>query len=325
MALPLRCPRCLKELDPKSTAKFCPRCGLPDALAAAADQRPVQIAVEGRGYTVAELLATGAIANVYRCEPGKSLKGRRCVFKIARDAINNERVSTEGRVLRQLRAADAHGRHLAFLPDLLESFALTSTTGEMPRQANVLALHPAVKASDEIYTLEEVRDVARTGLGARDMAWIWRRLLTILDFCHQLNIVHGAVFPMHVLIEPTDHKLILIDWCSAGIASNSLVYPTLLAERYERWTRQDGLPLHKTAKADVIVAARSMAYLLGADDGDPASLPAHIEPAIGSHLRRCVHSPPSAGQILTEFDTLIEALWGPKQFQPLTLPPKQRR
>ena len=41
------------------------------------------------------------------------------------------------------------------------------------------------------------------------MAWVWRRLLTIVGFAHANHVVHGAVLPPHVVIEPKEHKLLL--------------------------------------------------------------------------------------------------------------------
>jgi hypothetical protein len=48
-----------------------------------------------------------------------------------------------------------------------------------------------------------------------------------------------------------------------------------------------------------------------------------IDPAVRRHFDRCADLPdeahPPAGELLAHFDKLIEALWGPRQFRPLTL------
>ena len=44
---------------------------------------------------------------------------------------------------------------------------------------------------------------------------MWRRLLTALGWAHRARLVHGAVFPEHVLIHPELHGLVLVDWCYA--------------------------------------------------------------------------------------------------------------
>jgi hypothetical protein len=40
------------------------------------------------------------------------------------------------------------------------------------------------------------------GLDPRDAAWMRRRLLACLGWAHRARLVHGAVFPEHVLIHP---------------------------------------------------------------------------------------------------------------------------
>ena len=75
--------------------------------------------------------------------------------------------------------------------------------------------HQGISGPDELYSLEEVRAAYPAGIDARDMAWMWRRLLTVLGFVHEQRLVHGCVTPDHVLIEPREHKLVLIGWCGA--------------------------------------------------------------------------------------------------------------
>jgi hypothetical protein len=54
--------------------------------------------------------------------------------------------------------------------------------------------------------------------------------------------------------------------------------------------------------------------------------PANLEPAVLRHFQRCIDASdekyPDAGELLTQFDRVIDALWGPRQFRPLTLPPR---
>ncbi|MCY0672106.1 hypothetical protein OVX45_27535, partial [Klebsiella pneumoniae] len=76
------------------------------------------------------------------------------------------------------------------------------------------------------------------------------------------------------------------------------------------------------------MGARCMIELLG---GDPVSaeLSPAVDPALRRYFSRCL-DPASADErslawkLLEDFDRLIEALWGPRQFRPLALPPKRR-
>jgi hypothetical protein len=196
-----------------------------------------------------------------------------------------------------------------------------------PRQANVLWLHPDIRSIDELYTLAEVRAAYPDGLDGRDVAWVWRRLLSVLGFVHAQGVVHAAVLPMHVLIEPRGHKLVLIDWCCAvDDAVRRPRPPAILTGGYVPWFKREGGTRHPATPAlDIAFAARCMLDLLG---GDPleATFPASVEPALQRYFQRCLGESPAtqagAWKLLDDFDRLIELLWGPRTFRPLVMPPK---
>ena len=78
---------------------------------------------------------------------------------------------------------------------------------------------------------------------------------------------------------------------------------------------------------DVSLAARSMVELMGGDPLD-LTLPPTVDPAIGRYFARCAGfgptARPDAWRLLEDFDRLIGALWGPRHFVPLVLPPKRQ-
>ncbi|MEL6149960.1 MAG: molecular chaperone DnaJ, partial [Chloroflexota bacterium] len=77
-----------------------------------------------------------------------------------------------------------------------------------------------------------------------------------------------------------------------------------------------------TAALDIYMAARSMLYLMGSDDGkQTGNIPHRIYKFFewctldGQRMR-----PQAAWPLLEEFDELIENLWGPRQFHEFTIP-----
>jgi hypothetical protein len=44
-----------------------------------------------------------------------------------------------------------------------------------------------------------VKEAYPRGIDAKDMAWIWRRVLLALDFAHTNKVIHGSVLPTHYL------------------------------------------------------------------------------------------------------------------------------
>jgi hypothetical protein len=78
-----------------------------------------------------------------------------------------------------------------------------------------------------------------------------------------------------------------------------------------------------TSLLDISMATRCMIDLVG---GDAARLefPRDFPPALTAYFGRCLKGEPNAWRLLDDFDRLIEALWGPRQFRVLEMPVKAR-
>jgi hypothetical protein len=213
----------------------------------------------------------------------------------------------EAATLSRLHAGDASGKLAPFLPKPAGSLSYASPP-DAGQQANVFTYHPEITSPEELYSLEEVRVAYPDGVDARDVAWMWRRLLTVLVFVHELRTMHTAVTPDHVLIEPRGHKLVLVGWCGAvrvGERSGLDLPPG-----YAEWRRAGEVA---AVSDDVNAAAKTMSYLLGAK----------VEPAVARHLERAADSTSvDAARLLDDFDRMIEALWGPRRFRAFTMPPR---
>src|SRR5690348_13965250 len=288
MELPIaKCPRCFFSCDRKGGLRFCPRCGLAGPRERAADRTPLRITLGQERFEIGERIGIGSISTLYRCRSltrGTQSPG---VIKIARDACTNALVANEAEILRFLQNGNAYTQFRAFLPRLEHSFTVDDPN-EAPRQANLLQIHEEIRSSDELYSLAEVRACRPDGLDGRDIAWIWRRLLYVLGYIHSHGLAHGAVLPMHVLIEPREHKLLLIDWCGASRLLDARAPASVLAGGYLDWYRQSGgLRQPVTAALDISLGARCMIELL-AGDGGSGEMPPSVDAAIQRHLRRCL-------------------------------------
>jgi hypothetical protein len=256
---------------------------------------PVAITIGGASVTVGKLLAFGDISNLYRCTNEK--RSGVSVFKITRSHHANQHLARETEMLRRLLDGD-DGRFSPFLPHTFGASNVVQSPGEAPRLATVLQYNEEIGGPDDLYSLQEVRAAYPNGIDARDMAWMWRRLLTILGYVHQQGFAHGLVTPDHVLIEPSGHKLVLISWCGAVSFGSQ---PSLVPFRWREWINPKD---RMSSSTDLACAGRSMLFLLNSS----------IEPAISRHLLRA-GTVSDAWKLLEDFDRLIEALWGPRQFR----------
>ena len=179
----------------------------------------------------------------------------------------------------------------------------------------------------EWFSLAEVRRAYPAGVDARQMAWIWRRLLIALGHAHDRDVVHGAVLPSHVLVHPDAHGMLLVDWCASVRRSGAGAtrIPALSTE-YERWYPPSvlvGVP--PTSAVDLEMGLRCMVSLL---DGDPltGALPAAVPGPLRAHLQgtlATVHRT-TAWRLYQDFSGLLATLWGQRRFVPFSMPARRR-
>ncbi|MDI6101623.1 molecular chaperone DnaJ [Actinoplanes sp. NEAU-A12] len=271
-----------------------------EAAGGARGEARAEPVVQGRrrAYRMGRVFAKGDLAELFA--DGSAL------IKVPRQPADNDLMEAEAKALRRLWL-DGDPRFRPYAPRLIETF-VHEDDRRRRRRVNVLERQHGMISLAEID-----RD-----LDPRDVAWMWRRLLTALGWAHRAGVVHGAVLPEHVLIHPQEHGLVLVDWCYAGLGrqqpdgSYAGHRPAAIVK-----ARRDFYPpevLHDRSAGpatDIYMATRLMTRLIG--------------PRIPASLRRfaagCTYDAPrmrpqDAWALLGEFDDLIHQLYGPRKFRP---------
>jgi serine/threonine protein kinase len=277
------------------------------------DFEPFTLQTPTTTYTIERLLARGDICMLYA---GHAVGNSPKILKIPVQPGDNDLLANEARILKHLQASKNYAQLRYFVSQLAESFVYQEKSSGITRQINVL------EHIDGFYSLKEVHAVYPQGVDPRDMAWMWRRLLIALSFAHASGVIHGAVLPTHILIQPREHGVILIDWSYAVRAGERIC---AISSAYRAWypaeifAHEEPLP-----GLDIAMAARCMYELLG---GDPLkqTLPEHIPWQLASHLQGCTlanprQRPQDARRLLSDFDALIARLWGPRTFRTFVMP-----
>ena len=152
----------------------------------------------------------GIIRQLYQGPGSRLMLARRCgrlgehvVLKYA-DAAKLER---EREVLRQLQADTSPGAAY-FSQRLPESIALG-------QDGNGGTVHVLRHPQGYWGSLAEVHRNYGTGLDARHVTWMWRRVLEVLAHVHSIGWNHGAVSLEHMLVHPADHGVFLVGWSHA--------------------------------------------------------------------------------------------------------------
>jgi hypothetical protein len=264
---------------------------------------PVTVRTRRGTYTLAPAPVRGDLANLYAAGDA--------MVKIPRDPAVNDLLEREAIALRQL-PQDGDGRFLPYVPRLLESFRHRDESTGTERRANVLG------RLDGFHTLAEVREAYPGGVDPRDVAWMWRRLLVALGFAHRAGVLHGAVLPEHVLIQPGAHGLVLVDWCYSVPGCHpdgGDRVPAMVPGRADWYPPEVAAREPAGPGTDIHLATRCMTYLMAGRA--PKALRAF---AGGCLLRARNRRPQDAWRLLADLDDLLERLYGPRRFRPFHLP-----
>lgn len=181
---------------------------------------------------------------------------------------------------------------------------------------------------DGFYSLVEVKQHYPDGIDQRDMAWMFRRLLVVLGFAHKAGYIHGAVTPQHVMIHPSAHGLVLIDWTHAEPVPDDGDDELLdIAERYKGWYPPEAFSTDAGPQTDIYMAANLMSWLMGGD-ALTRTLPDGIDREYRIFLNTLMdldhkQRPSDAWTVLGHFDSLIERLYGKRKFHPFHIPPQE--
>jgi hypothetical protein len=266
------------------------------------------------GYTLERLLAAGDVADIQLAtalEDSHANPEALYVLKVARAPEGDSHLNTERNALTSLSSAAGDTSYRKYLPVLVDSFRTADRPG---RRVNVFGHEPG------FCTLDQVHE-QHPALEARHLGWIFKRLLTVLGFCHRQNMLHGAVLPCHVMVHAADHGLQLVGW-GQSVAAGARIRS--VPARYRDWYPAE-VHAHRplSPATDLYMAARCLVYLAG---GDPVTN--RMPEAVPLPMRRFVSTcllespgmrPDDAWALLEEFDALLQKLYGPPRFHELIL------
>lgn len=299
----------------KAQAAFAKLAGLYAALpgypVAAPPLPAFSVTTKTRTYTSRERLAEGDLANLIVMAFDEDGDESTAILKIIRDAANTDLLSAEATALRTI-ARDGDLDYRAFFPELLDTLTYRDTATGLERGANVLRDMPT------FVTLADVKAAYPNGLDARDVAWMWRRLLTALGAAHGAGVVHGAVTPEHIMIEPDAHGLVLVDWCYSVKTDAAGAYPALAAivPAHRALYPPEVIARNPVSPAsDLFMASKVMEGLF--DAATPRAIRAFVA---GCMQERVTTRPDDAWSLLHELDGLLVRLYGPHQFRPFAMP-----
>jgi hypothetical protein len=278
----------------------------------APEATPVRIQGPRRVYTLQHLVAVGDVAEVHLATVADDTSQTPYLLKISRVPEGPAHLDIERRRLTKLLAAAGETTYRNYLPALCESL--------VPMNDRPARWFNAFRFETGFYSLEQVHE-QHPALDGRHLAWIFKRLLTVLGFCQRQNIIHGAVLPCHAMLHAAGHGLQLVGWGQSVRAGERL---RSVPARFRDWYPPE-VQHGRCARpaTDLFLAARCVVYLAGGDpvtNRMPEAVPLPMQRFLDSCLLESARMrPDDAWGLLDDFDELLFALYGPPKFLELTM------
>lgn len=223
-----------------------------------------------------------------------------CFFSITKDPRDAD--LTENAVAALKKLDEVPEQYRKFFPELVESFRYRDEATGVDRPIIV------TDRIDGFRPLSDVKKVYPKGIGGRDVAWIFRRMLVAIGNAHDIGLIHGAPTVDAFQIHDDQHGIILGNWHYSVQDGQPLkAVPSDWADLYPTYA------LTKEPvgyKLDIEIAAKTATELLNRDE--PRQLFAFFK---GCTLT----STPPASKLMAEFDALLLRLYGSPRFNPFTL------
>jgi hypothetical protein len=266
---------------------------------------PVVWASAEYGYHLGRQIGKGEISNVHLASQISDKfvpKGtsRPMVLKVAQAKEANEYIDKEAKILTDLRVQSGDRKYSDYLPKPVEIFVHDG-------------LHVAVQHHyDRFFTLSEIMARHTNGLGGRHVAWMFKRILTVIGFAHTANYIHCAVFPMHIMFNADSHGCKLISWAGCVRSEQKL---TVVPMAYKPWYPKKEITKQypATPSLDIFLAAKSMLELVKLDKENrtPQPLLTFLESCV---VENPLQRPQDAWKLLDEWDTLLKKVYGPSKY-----------
>lgn len=283
----------------------------------AATAYKVEIASAKRAYTIAEApFKEGDFSALYRgkCDIGE------IIAKIALEPSCNQWLEREANLLAPLVRRDhrdaAHPLS-PYLPEVEETFILPESGKHF--RVNIMRCVP------DLVSVADIIAAFPSGLEPPQAAWVSRRVIAQTIAAQMLGVVHSAMTPDHVLVDPYKHEPLHIGWAHA--LSDPRVSKSRIMHIVDRW--RDIYPPEVFDKkpvdhrSDIYMAGATLVRLLGGDVLKrtlPSSVPDRMAEVT---LRAIEHSPakrPQDGkQYLDEYTRVVRGIWG-RVYRPLVMP-----
>jgi hypothetical protein len=155
-----------------------------------------------RDYSALGMFTVGDVADIHFGQNSENGKLTDYIIKIARTEAAHVMLEAEKSALTALHSAAGDKVYRKCYPLIAESFPVRD---RIQKRVNVFTHSPGFHPLTWILSRHKRLDGHHIG-------WLFKRVLMTIGFAHQQKLVHGAVTPDHILVNPSTHGIMLVGW-----------------------------------------------------------------------------------------------------------------
>lgn len=254
-------------------------------------------------WTVVAPMHKGGICDIYEV----SHDGIHAVLKIARSAKDNDLVKRERAAIVKLHGgveADKFGERV---PRLVDKFTASG------RECNVLTLDHGELSMEYVSRAFHTRG----GIPFRHVVWMTSRVLGALGYAHENGVVHGAVLPHHVFVNPSTHGATLLDWTASSVLddNNKTTKIPYINKRWESFYPPEVRRGRASTATDIYMVGMCALNAGGVD------IPYRFRDMINAMTALSPNSRDAHGwDVLNKWQEVAKQVYGPPKFVELAIP-----
>lgn len=260
----------------------------------------------------------GDIANLYLGSFGTKGTETQVIIKKSRMPADKDLMMAEVQTLMNLhkQMPKPTNPYTFFIPKVFDAFPVDE------QYVTVM------EAFHGFFDCEGIRQLS-TGVDARTLVWMWKRLVGLLTWVHHFGYVHGAILPPHVMYFPDGtvnderkHAVRLVDWCYA-VKTHSRV--SAWVPDFKDFYAPEIIKKQPVGPwTDLYMGAKTMLYLCGGDvkkNRWPSRIPGQIVVSLNTCLRQDPSlRPQKASDYFTDLKTTVTQTYGAPRFHEFKLP-----
>lgn len=273
----------------------------------------VSIVANGVSLILKEKVGEGTSSKWYLVQKDKQKK--KFLAKIGSSAASNVFLENEQKVLNQiLNGFTVKLAAMATIPKLVATSEIVNSSGEK-RAISIF------ENMEGFISLENVMKHFPEGMPARHVSWIWKRVMASLVVAHQVRLVHGAITPDHIFINPETHAGILMGWGDAATQGN----PVLSFNSSWKSFYPPEVFAHTTLfSTDIYMSAMCMLRALAGEKAGKEDFLKNTPPSISAMIESCLGKPATrpndAHDLHARFEKVLEKVYGKAKFVKFEIP-----